>query len=287
MHLPKSIAVVFCAAAALFTLSSKSLADDAPSTRPTLWLIGDSTVKNGHDNGANLQWGWGHPLPAFFDTHRITIQNRALGGTSSRSYLTMGLWDRVLVDMKPGDYILMQFGTNDGGAVNDASRARASLPGNGEETTEIDNQLTHKHETVHTYGWYLRKYVADARAKGASPIVCSLIPRNLWADGQIIPNTKFTLWASQAAAEAKAPFINLNQLINDKYNTLGQSYVTQNLFPPGGEHTHTTWKGAILNAQCVVEGIKSLKDCDLAQYLLENPPTDLPEPTPHPQPATR
>jgi rhamnogalacturonan acetylesterase len=264
----------------------RCLAADSPASRPdvvtgipTLWLIGDSTLKNGQDKGGNSQWGWGHPLPAFFDATRIAIQNRGHGGTSSRTYQTNGDWDRVLAQIKPGDYVIMQFGTNDGGAINDTSRARASMPGNGDETTEIDNELTHKHEIVHTYGWYIRKFVADARDKGAAAaIVCSPIPRNIWANGQVAPNTKYSLWASQAAKQANAPFIDLNQIINDKYDALGQTYVTQNLFPAGGEHTHTNWEGAILNSRCVAEGIKALKDCDLAQYLLAKPPDDIPDP---------
>jgi rhamnogalacturonan acetylesterase len=273
----------------ILTHSSRadSVATQPNDAKPTLWLIGDSTVKNGQDKGGLSQWGWGHPLPAFFDTTHITIQNRAHGGTSSRTYQTNGDWDRVLSQIKPGDYLLMQFGTNDGGSLNDTSRARASMPGNGEETTEIDNQLTHKPETVHTYGWYIRKFISDAKSKGAAAaIVCSPIPRNIWSNGEIVPNTKYALWASQAAKEANAPFIDLNTIIDEKYQTLGQQYVTENLFPPKGEHTHTNWTGAILNAQSVVEGIRSLKDCDLSQYLLATPPTDFPDPTPAPPAAS-
>ncbi len=67
------------------------------------------------------------------------------------------------------DYVIIQFGHNDSGALNDATLARGSLPGLGEETQEIDNQLTKQHETIHTFGWYMRKMIADAKAKGASP----------------------------------------------------------------------------------------------------------------------
>ena len=61
--------------------------------------------------------------------------------------------------------------------------------GVGDETQEIDNPITKQHEMVHTFGWYLRKYVADTHAKGATPIVCSLIPRKIWKDGKIVRNT--------------------------------------------------------------------------------------------------
>jgi len=93
--------------------------------------------------------------------------------------------------VKAGDTVLIQFGHNDSGVVNeDASvpperrRARGSIPSLGEETQEIDNIITKKHEVVHTYGWYMRKMIADTKAKGATPIVLSLTVRNEWKDGK-------------------------------------------------------------------------------------------------------
>src|SRR5580700_9638475 len=55
---------------------------------PTLFLIGDSTVKNSWDTGSDGLWGWGRPLTAYFDESKINVENQALGGTSSRSYIT-------------------------------------------------------------------------------------------------------------------------------------------------------------------------------------------------------
>src|SRR5438067_2209234 len=101
---------------------------------PTLWIIGDSTVRNGQDTGNNGQWGWGNPIASYFDTTKINVQNWALGGTSSRTFQTIGRWDKVLAQIKPGDFLILQFGHNDSGAINDTSRARATLKGNGEET---------------------------------------------------------------------------------------------------------------------------------------------------------
>ena len=159
---------------ALFTLPAFS-----QTAGPTLFLIGDSTVRNGSGTGANNQLGWGEPLVAYFDSARIQVLNRARGGRSSRTFLTEGLWDQVLDALKPGDFVIMQFGHNDGGPLDDNQRARGSLRGTGDETREIDNPITKKHEVVHTFGWYLRKYIADAKEKGATPIVCSLVPRTM------------------------------------------------------------------------------------------------------------
>jgi rhamnogalacturonan acetylesterase len=246
---------------------------------PTLWIIGDSTVRNGQDNGNNGQWGWGNPIAAYFDQTRINIQNRAVGGTSSRTfYTTPAMWPAIVPLMKPGDFLIMQFGHNDGGAINDTSRARGTFKSNGEETQEIDNLLTHQHEVVHSYGWYLRKYISEAREKGVVlAIVCSPIPRNRWSRGTLAPDSYGPI-AQQAAKQADARFFDLNALIIQKYVALGESNVTATLFP-AGETTHTDWAGAVLNAECVIEGIKAQPASLLAQYLLPNPPKELKNPT--------
>jgi len=97
--------------------------------KPTIWLIGDSTVKNGSGKGAGGLWGWGDYLYRQFDTTKISIKNNALGGRSSRTFISEGLWDKVLAKVKPGDYVIMQFGHNDAGAVNDTIRARGTIKG--------------------------------------------------------------------------------------------------------------------------------------------------------------
>lgn len=246
---------------------------------PTLWIVGASAVRNGHDTGPDGQWGWGNPIASFFDRHKINVVNFALGGTSTRTYQSFGLWNHVLADMKKGDYLLIQFGSNDSSPVNDNSRARGTLPGNGEETQEIDNLLTKKHEVVHTFGWYIRKFITDARAKGAvCEIVLSPDPKNTWKDGKVARSADFTAWGQAAARQENALFVDANALIADQYDTAGQDTVTRQYFPDG-ETEHTDWAGAILNARCIVNGIKALDHCDLAKYILPNPPADLPLPS--------
>jgi lysophospholipase L1-like esterase len=146
---------------------------------PTIYIVGDSTANN-----ANRR-GWGDPVAEYFDRTKINVVNRARGGRSSRTFLTEGLWAAVVKDLRAGDFVLIQFGHNDGGPL-DTGRARGSLPGIGEETEEIDNLLTREHEIVHTYGWYLRQFIAEAGARGATPLVCSLVPRKVWKDGRVV-----------------------------------------------------------------------------------------------------
>jgi lysophospholipase L1-like esterase len=240
------------------------LPEPANPKLPTLFLIGDSTVRNGRGDGVNGQWGWGEPIVAYFDAPRINVVNRAVGGLSSRTYLTLGHWDRVLAMLKPGDFVMMQFGHNDNGALNDPSRARGTIKGVGEEMEEIDNLLTQKHEVVHTYGWYLRKFIADTRAKGATPIVCSLVPRKSWKEGKIVRSKdSYAGWAEQVAKSEGVLFVDLNEIIAGRYDELGAEKVEPMFADP---HTHTSAAGAELNAACVIAGLKGLKANPLANY---------------------
>jgi rhamnogalacturonan acetylesterase len=242
----------------------RPLPEPANTKLPTLFLIGDSTVRNGDGNGSNGQWGWGDHLAPYFDTTRINVTNRALGGLSSRTYLTFEYWDRLLALLKPGDFVIMQFGHNDAGPINDNVRARGTIKGIGEETEEIDNILTGKHEVVHSYGWYLRKFIADIAARRATPIVCSPVPRKAWREGKIVRNDKdYGLWAAQVAESAGVRFIPLNNIIARRYEELGSEKV-EALF--SGDNTHTSLAGAELNAESVIAGLKALQKNPLARY---------------------
>ncbi len=224
---------------------------------PSLILVGDSTVRNGRGDGGQGQWGWGEPLVAFFDPAKINVVNRAIGGRSSKSYISEGEWDKTLEYIKPGDVVLFQWGHNDGGKPDEPTRTRSSLPGLGEETVEIDNLILKKHEVVHTYGWYLRKYVEDTKAKGAIPILCSLIPRKIWKDGKVARNgNDYAGWARQVAESQHVGFIDLNNMIADRYDALGEAAVEPLFADP---HTHTSLAGAEINAEVVVQGLKRLK----------------------------
>ena len=224
----------------------------AKSRLPTLFIIGDSTVNN-HTAGL---MGWGDPIAARFDKTKITVENRARGGRSSRTFYTEGLWHQVLAALQPGDFVLMQFGHNDGGSMTDG-RARASLKGSGDESQEVTMATTGKKEVVHTYGWYLRQYIAGAKSKGATPIVLSPIPRNIWKAGTVIrASADYGKWSAEAAKAEDAFFIDLNEIVAKHYEELGPEKVRALYFAE--DHTHTTPAGADLNAASVIEGLQSL-----------------------------
>ena len=222
---------------------------------PSLFLVGDSTVRNGRGDGSNGQWGWGEPLVERFDDSKISVFNRALGGRNSRTFQTGGQWEQVLRLLKPGDYVLMQFGHNDGGPLDDTARARGTLQGIGDESKEIDNPITGKHETVYSYGWYMRKYIEEARAKGAIPIVCTPIPRNDFRNG-VIARDRYANWSVEVAKATNTPIIDLNELIRRDYEKLGPEEVSK-LFH--GDHTHTSRAGAEKNADAVARGLREIK----------------------------
>jgi rhamnogalacturonan acetylesterase len=235
--------------------------------KPTLYIVGDSTVKNGKGKGDGGMWGWGSYVGAYFDTTKITVENDALGGTSSRTFQTQGWWDKVLVKIKPGDYVIMQFGHNDASPLVDTSRARGTIKSNGDEQEELYNPLTKKNEVIHSYGWYLRKMIGEAKAKGATVVVCSLVPRNNWKDGKVSRSTdSYVLWASQAAKQAGATFIDLNAMASDAYDKEGQEKVKPAYFTEK-DNTHTNEAGAKLNAQLVAAGIKSASKLSLSKFL--------------------
>jgi rhamnogalacturonan acetylesterase len=233
--------------------------------RPTLYIIGDSTVKNGDGKGGKDLWGWGSFMADRFDTTRIGVQNHAIGGRSSRTFITEGRWDRILEQLKPGDFVIMQFGHNDSGPLDDTARARGTIKGIGEDSTAIYNPIRKMNEVVHSYGWYMRKYINETKAKGAVPIVCSPVPRNIFKDGKTErAHNSYGKWAQDCAKAGNAFFIPLNDLIADQYDALGADSV-KNFFP--GDHTHPNKKGSTLNADLVVKGIKDLNKCELKNYL--------------------
>jgi len=234
--------------------------------KPVLYIIGDSTVKNGDGKNDNLLQGWGSFIAGSFDTTRISVENHAIGGRSSRTFITEGRWDKILANLEQGDYVIMQFGHNDSGPLDDTARARGTLKGIGDDSIEIYNPIRKQKEMVHTYGWYMRKFVNDAKAKGAIPIVCSPIPRNDWKDGKVIrSDNSYALWARQVAETTSSYFIDLNNLLANEYEKLGKEK-TSTFFPK--EHTHTNKEGAVFNAGVVVQEIKDLKECELKKYLL-------------------
>jgi len=237
------------------------LSPAANRTLPTIWLVGDSTMRVGTPG----QRGWGDELAPYFQLTRVNVVNQAIGGRSSRTYQSEGRWAALLPMIQKGDTVIIQFGHNDAGALNDTSRARGSIKGIGDKNQEIDNMLTHQKEVVHTFGWYLQKYILDTKARGATPIVFSLVPRNSWKEGKVARSTpnNYGEWAKQIAKESNCSFVDHNDLIATKLEKLGQEAVK----PFFSDGLHATSEGAKLNARMAVVGLKALPGNPFGSYL--------------------
>lgn len=248
--------------------------------KPVVFITGDSTVKN-EDKDEDGMWGWGAVASDIFDTRKITIQNSAQAGRSCRSYLREGRWDKVYNDLQPGDFVLIQFGHNDAGKELDYGKARNEITGTADSShvyrVRTDSEV--RNEVVYTFGWYLRKMIDDVRQKGATPILVSLTPRNEWdirpafTKGQTTKqpaivfierrNNSFGEWYREVVEQTGVAFVDLHNISADAFDKLGRD-ATQEYYKK--DHTHTSKKGAKLNAQSIAKGLKDIKS-PLAKYL--------------------
>ncbi|HEY3914278.1 MAG TPA: rhamnogalacturonan acetylesterase [Verrucomicrobiae bacterium] len=228
---------------------------------PTLYIAGDSTARS----DAPLR-GWGSEIGAFFDPTKINIVNRAIGGRSTRTFITDGRWDKILANLKPGDFALVQFGHNDAGDYKDPkAKGRPSIHSEGDETAQALKSDLKTMETIHSFGWYMRKFANDAKAKGATPILISMVPHKDWRDGKIVRHERntFVKWTRNAADSTGALFIDANEIITEGLERLGPEKVKP-LF--GDARTHSTPEGAKYNAAAIVVGIKALQPNPLQNY---------------------
>lgn len=238
---------------------------------PVLFLVGDSTMRTGtRGNGDNGQWGWGYYAHEFFDEDRITVENHALGGLSCRTFYR-DWWPDVLKGVQKGDYVIIQLGHNDSGPY-DTPRGRSSIPGTGKETVTVDRGEQGK-ETVYSYGEYLRKFIDEVRAKGASPVLFTLTPRNQWDSETVVRRKKdnFTKWIKEIAKEKNVPCVDLEDISATKFEKFGHDKVNYMFYK---DNIHSSAFGAMNNARSAAEGLAACKACGLGGYLL---PLDAPK----------
>ena len=124
-----------------------------PDKTTTIFIIGDSTAANKDISGGKQERGWGMVLQSYFDDN-IVVDNRALNGRSSLSFINEGHWDKVLQSMKPGDYVIIQFGHND----EKPQPQRHTDPGS-------------------TFDYNLAKFVRETREHGGIPVLMNCVVR--------------------------------------------------------------------------------------------------------------
>jgi len=223
---------------------------------PVLFLIGNSTMRTGTlGNGNNGQWGWGYFAHEYFDAGKITVENQALGGMSSRTFYNK-LWQPIKQAIRPGDWVIISIGHNDNGPY-DSGRARASIPGTGHDTLHVTIKETGEQEIVYTYGGYMRKYIDDVRQQGGHPILMSLTPRNAYDEQGRIVRKPHTQWLTQVAAEEGVPFIDLNEISARKLDSYGKWKTDYHFFL---DKIHTSRFGAMMNARSAAEGLMASRN---------------------------
>lgn len=236
---------------------------------PVLFLVGNSTMRTGtKGNGDSGQWGWGFYMGDHFDKSRITVENHALGGMSSRTFYNR-LWGDVVKGIRPGDWVIIELGHNDNGPY-DSGRARASIPGTGRDSLEVTIKETGAREVVFSFGEYMRRYIDDVRARGGRPVLMSLTPRNAWddADSTVVTRVRDTYgaWAREIAREKGVPFVDLNEISAAKMERMGKEKVKTLFYK---DRIHTSVWGAKMNAASAAEGIAGCDGLELKDYLLE------------------
>jgi lysophospholipase L1-like esterase len=164
---------------------------------------------------------------------------------------------------KPGDFVIIQFGHNDGGRIGDpANKHRADGQGIGDETA-ADTMPDGTQELVHTLGWYMAKFADDAKAHGATVIICAPIPhKQRWERERDFANV--AEWDKEVAQAHGALFLDLTMVVTDAYKKIGKDKADAFFADKG---THTNDAGAKFNAACVIAGLKSLPGDPLEKYL--------------------
>ena len=237
----------------------------------TVFMIGDSTMANKSITGGKPERGWGHVLGGFF-TEDIIVDNHAVNGRSSKSFIDEGRWDKVLSRIKPGDYVVIQFGHNDEKPKAD----RHTDPGT-------------------TFDANLERFVNESRERGATPILMNaIVRRNFLApcdqpghivasDNQVEGDTLYDTHGAyldsprNVAKKLNVPFVDANKITHELVQGLGREeskklymWVEPNTVPavPKGsvDNTHLNIFGARVVAGLLVDAMAEVVPA-LAPYV--------------------
>ncbi len=219
----------------------------APADVPTIFLLGDSTVC---DQSREPYTSWGQMLTRFF-TPEVAVANHAESGETYRDSIGRRRLDKILSVMKPGDWLIMQFGHNDQKQIK---------AGTGGPFT--------------TYKAEIKTHVDAVRARGGIPVIVSPMERrNFNAEGRIVPTlADYAEAARQAAQELRVAFIDLHALSIPFYEALGpeKSKLAFAQPAPGRvDDTHHDNYGAYELAKCIAQGIRQDR-LEIAQYLADD-----------------
>jgi len=226
----------------------------------TIFMIGDSTMANKDTTGGKQERGWGMMLQEYFDPEHVCIDNHAVNGRSSLSFINEGRWDKVLKKITPGDYVIIQFGHND-------------------EKPKADRHT----EPGSTFDANLERFVTETRSRGGIPVLMNAVVRRKFAPtGDTLLDTHglYRVAPRQVAERLRVPFVDANRITHDLEQSLGPegSKRLHMWFQPG-EHpsepagkqddTHYNIYGARtvarLLADALCDELPALKPCRATQ----------------------
>ena len=225
----------------------------AQQKKVTIWMIGDSTMAN-KSKKTFPETGWGMEFGKYFD-NTVSIQNKAMNGRSTKSFINEKRWDSVMENLKEGDYVFIEFGHND---------EKIDKPAVGTSIPEFKSNLA--------------KFVLEARAKGGIPVLLTPVTRRTFKNGVLTDSHgKYPAATISVADSLHVPMIDLLEKSKKYVISLGDepskqlyNYVDSgNVNYPNGKRddTHFSQAGASKMAGLAVEGIKELK-LDLAKRLV-------------------
>lgn len=230
----------------------------AAQDKPTIYLIGDSTMSDKKDPEKNPEHGWGQMLPELM-TSGINIENHAVNGRSTRSFIAEDRWEEVKNKLEPGDFVFIQFGHNDQ-KVQDPER--------------YTNPFTQ-------YRYNLERFVKEAREKGATPVLFSSIVRRNFNEEGVLVDThgEYPLVSRMVARDLDVPFVDLQWLTErlEIQNGVEKSRELHLHLGPGEDpyepegvedDTHLSRKGATLVASLALQEI-ARQELELKKYIKE------------------
>jgi lysophospholipase L1-like esterase len=252
-------------AAKINSLVISARAPRTATTDPGVYLAGDSTVQT-YDAGFAPQAGWGQMIDRYFDD-KVSFKNHAIGGRSSKNFITQGRLDEILRVINPGDYLMVQFGHNDA-------------------TIGVDD----RYASPADYKEYLRTYVNGARQRGAVPILVTPVGRRDYDEATGKFNVSFPEYVAkmqELAAEENVALVDLSASSRAYYDAIGPEdtksvflYVDAGVYPnrPTGtvDNTHFQEYGAIQIARLVAGGVKQLSVPLAARVKEVAPPSSVP-----------
>ncbi|HEX8072338.1 MAG TPA: rhamnogalacturonan acetylesterase [Pyrinomonadaceae bacterium] len=243
---------------ALLALATVALGRDPV----TVYLAGDSTMAEKQSN-KRPETGWGEALQQYFDVNKVRVENHAQNGRSTRTFISEGRWLAIVAKLKPGDYVFIEFGHND-------------------ESPEKTDRYTPPAD----FSRNLTNFVADVRAKGATPVLLTPVMRRRFDSHGAFYDThgQYPDLVRAVAAEQKVALIDMHRKSEQVLKRYGpdesrklflQLKAGENPNYPQGveDNTHFSPLGAELMAALAVEGIKEQK-LGLAKYLRKKAVTD-------------